>query len=144
MFTTDTLNSILQSLITLVIIPAVIALGKAAFDYIRTKTHNAQLDKYLDMANDAIVTAVAETMQTFVTTLKNSGQWDEEAAKKAFDMAKQKAVEIMGAAALRALPEIVGDFEAWLTSKIETATLAAKCSMSAARAMLTGAQAAAI
>lgn len=126
MITSDTYNSILQTIVSLVIVPAVIVLGNAAFNFIKTKTANAKLDKYLDMANDAVTTAVAQTMQTFVSTLKSKGEWTEDSAKEALSMAKLKAQEIMGAAALKALPEIVGDVDAWIESKVEAATLAAK------------------
>lgn len=94
--------------------------------FLKTKANNEKLDKYFDMANDAVMTAVEEVMQTFVLTLKKEGKWDEETARQALEMAKIKAQEIMGAAVLKALPEIVGDLEAWLTSKIESATLSAK------------------
>jgi hypothetical protein len=126
MITTETINSMLQTLLTAVIIPGIIFLAKAGFRYLKSKTKNAALDKYLDRANKAVEQAVAETMQTFVTTMKSEGKWDTEAAKKAFEMAKMKAIEIMGAAAKQALPEIVGDVEAWLNAKIEAATLMQK------------------
>lgn len=112
------------------LVPAVIAaLGvvtKALWDWLKAKTKNATLDKYIDRANDAIMTAVAETMQTFVTTMKHEGKWDAEAAKKALEMSILRAREIMGKAALEALPEVVGDIEKWLTAKIEAATLELK------------------
>lgn len=112
------------------LVPAVIAaLGvvtKALWDWLKAKTKNATIDKYIDRANDAILTAVAETMQTFVTTMKNEGKWDTEAASKAFEMSMLRAREIMGKAALEALPEVVGDIEKWLTAKIEAATLELK------------------
>ncbi len=124
--TTDMVNTILQTLVTAVFIPALIFLGRAAFEWLKTKTKNAILDKYFNMANDAVSTAVAEVMQTFVTTLKNNGTWTEDSAKQALLMAKAKAQQIMGVAALKALPDIVGDVEVWLTSKIEAATLEIK------------------
>lgn len=124
--TTSTLDTILQTLVTAVLIPAIIFIGKAAFDWLKTKTTNAKLQKYLDDANDAVSTATAEVMQTFVTTLKNNGKWSSESAKQALQMARDKAIIIMGVAAYKALPEVVGDVQTWLTSKIEAATLAAK------------------
>jgi hypothetical protein len=115
------------------LIPAVVAaLGvvtKALWDWLKARTKNAALDKYMDRANDAVLTAVAETMQTFVTTMKSEGKWNNETAKKAFEMSLLRAKEIMGAAVLQALPEIVGDLEKWLTAKIEAATLSTKAAM---------------
>jgi hypothetical protein len=115
------------------LIPAIVAaLGvvtKALWDWLKAKTKNAALDKYMDRANDAVLTAVAETMQTFVTTMKNEGQWNRETARKAFEMSLIRAKEIMGLAVLQALPEVVGDLEKWLTAKIEAATLATKAAV---------------
>ena len=120
------LNIALPVLLTSVIIPLLIAAGNAISTYYKTKTANEKMQHYFDLANDAIVTAVAETMQTFVTTMKNNGTWTDESAKQAFEMSKLRAQEIMGYAALKALPEIVGDINTWLTSKVEAATLTAK------------------
>lgn len=122
----EIINLALPTLLTAVIIPLIVAVGNAVSKYFKTKTKNETLQKYFDMANDAIVTAVAEVMQTFVTTMKNEGTWNKAAAEKAFELAKLKAQEIMGVAALQALPEIVGDVETWLVSKIEAATLQTK------------------
>jgi len=122
----EILNIAIPALISTVLIPFIATAISALTNYLKTKADNAKLDKYFDMASDAVITAVAEVMQTFVKTLKDSGEWNEENAKKAFEMAKFRAMETMSAAALKALPEIVGDVEAWLTAKIEAATLAQK------------------
>lgn len=116
------INTAIPVVITAVIIPLLVAAGKAIGKYIKTE----QAKKYYDMACDAVIAAVAETMMTFVDELKKSGNWNSDTAKKAFDIAKAKALQIMGAAVLRAMPEIVNDFEAWLTAQIEAATLSMK------------------
>jgi hypothetical protein len=123
---TDILNTAIPALLTAVVIPLLIAAGRAISAYFRSKSKNERLQYYFDRANDAVVTAVAETMQTFVSAMKASGTWDKNAALRALDMAKLKAQELMGVAALQALPEIVGDVEKWLTAKVEAATLAEK------------------
>ncbi|SHI11504.1 hypothetical protein SAMN02745823_02547 [Sporobacter termitidis DSM 10068] len=127
----EILNIAIPALLTTVIIPFLATAITALTSYIKTKTNNAKLDKYFEMANDAVVTAVSEVMQTFVSEMKKAGTWDKDTAVKALEMAKLKAQEIMGVEALKALPEIVGDVEAWLNSKIEAATLAAKCTLPA-------------
>jgi ABC-type polysaccharide transport system permease subunit len=120
------LNTAIPLLISAVVIPLIVAAGNAVKKYFNTKTTNERLQHYFDMAADSITTAVAETMQTFVTTMKNEGKWDAATAQKAFEMAKNRAIELMGVAAYKVLPEIVDDVEKWLTSKIEAATLNAK------------------
>lgn len=119
-------GEILSTIITLVLIPLLIVGTNAIVDFLKTKTKNEKLDKYLDKANDAIITAVQDIMQTFVTTIKNNGEWTEESGQEALTMAKLKAIELMGAAAYTALPELVGDVEVWLIAKIEAATRAEK------------------
>ena len=54
------------------------------------------------------------------------GEWTEESAAEALEMAKLKAIEIMGAAVYTSLPDLVGNVEAWLIAKIEAATRAEK------------------
>ena len=118
----EILNIVLPILLTSVIIPLILSVG----DYIKKQAKTEMQQKYFNYACDAVTTAVAETMQTFVSTMKKNGTWTEESAKQALEMAKLKAQEIMGVAALSALPEIVGDVETWLTSKIEATTLVIK------------------
>ena len=122
----EILNIALPALVSMVIIPMIIAGGRAISNYYKSKTTDEKMQKYFDRAVDAIETAVAETMQTFVLSMKASGEWNEESAKQAFEAARLKAIELMGTAALQALPTVVGDVEAWLTAKIEAATLLQK------------------
>lgn len=112
---------ILATVITVVFIPLATWLITTLTEFIKTKSENAKLEKYLDIANDAICTAVAEVMQTYVSAIKNSGEWNEETAEKAKEMAKLKAIEIMGATTYRAMPKIVDDLQSWIYSKIEAA-----------------------
>lgn len=126
MTTSEILNLVLPTILTAVIIPLLLGVGNAIKNYIKTKIKNEKFEKYIEQANDAVFIAVAEVMQTFVTTMKDKGEWNEENAKKAFELAKYKAIEIIGAEALSALPEVVGDLTAWLTAKIEAATLELK------------------
>lgn len=126
MTTSEILNLVIPSLVTAILIPLIIGIGNAIKNYVKTKTNNAKLEKYIDLANDAIVTAVAEVMQTFVSSLKKDGEWNTENAKKAFDLAKFRAIEIMGGEVKAAIPDIVSDFDAWLTAKIEASTLKLK------------------
>ena len=118
----EVLNIAIPVLLTSVIIPLLLGVG----EYIKKKAKTEAQQKYFKFACDAITTAVAETMQTFVSTMKKNGEWNEENAQKALEMAILKAQEIMGVAALSALPEIVGDVQSWLISKVEAATLAEK------------------
>jgi hypothetical protein len=118
----ELLNSAVPVLMSAVVIPMLLVIGRQISKKLKTDMQQ----KYFNRAVDAVVTAVAETMQTFVSSLKSSGKWDGDTAKKAFDLAKNKAIEIMGVAVLQAMPEIVGDFETWIKARIEAATLETK------------------
>jgi hypothetical protein len=122
----EILSIAVPALITTVLVPFIASMISVLTTWIKAKTSNAMVDKYINLAGDAVNTAVAEVMQTFVSTMKTAGTWDSEAAAKAFNMAKKRAIQIMGAAALDALPAIVGDTEAWLKANIEAATYAKK------------------
>ena len=87
--------------------------------YLSGRIKNETAEKYVNFAVDAVYTAVQQTMQTYVSTLKNSGEWSEEAAKTAFDNAKAVALVTMGETAQEAIKEISGDLDAWIEAKIE-------------------------
>lgn len=117
-----TVQDILALILNAALIP-LIAWGISSLtDWLKTKANNERLNKYFDIANDAVITAVTEIMQTFVSELKKNGEWTPERAQEALQRAKLRAQEIMGAATYKALGEIVGDVDAWLTSKAEATT----------------------
>ena len=80
---------------------------------------NETANKYMDMAVDAVEQAVASTAQTFVDALKSSGGFTKEKQLEAFQKSRDKALEILGDTAVKALGEIYGDFDAWVDTKIE-------------------------
>lgn len=129
---TETMDTteILSILITVIIIPLATWAITALTDFLKTKTENAKLDKLLDVAQDAITTAVQEVMQTYVSSLKKSGEWNDETKIIALEMAKQKAIDLMGVAAYKALGTLFDSAERqmqeWMTAKIEAATRAEK------------------
>lgn len=119
-------TEIIATVVSCIVVPLIGWLVATLTEYLKEKTTNAKLDKYFDLACDAVITSVKDTMQTFVSTLKANGEWDGTTAAQALEIAKAKAVELMGAAAYKALSEIVLDVESWLISKVEAATLTVK------------------
>jgi hypothetical protein len=86
---------------------------------IKDKRADAKLNKYIDIANDAIQTAVISTYQTVVSKVKGTEGWTEEIQKAVLEEAKLQAIAIMGTAVKQALEAVNDDFETWLVSKIE-------------------------
>lgn len=127
------LTEIIITLIQLIIAPLAIWMTKEAVTYLKTKAvaiqdtalHDRAL-YYLDLAAAAIETAVAETQQVFVSTIKHTDGWSSATAQEAYQRSRDKAVEIMGREVYAGLTEAVGDANKWINARIEEAVLAGK------------------
>jgi DICT domain-containing protein len=116
----------LNSAVMVVIIPIlgiiakyIVAFLKSRLTELEHRIHNDTLSKYMNIAEDAIATAVISVNQTFVDTMKKQGTFDQAAMEKSFVLAKNKALAIMGASAQNVLEDAYDDIDAWLDSKIE-------------------------
>lgn len=116
---TEIIGILINSLILPILAWGVSELTK----YLSKRIKNETAEKYVNFAVDAVYTAVQTTMQTFVSTLKKSGEWNAEAAKTALEHAKALALVTMGEEAQEAITEISGDLDAWIEARIE-ATIA--------------------
>ena len=97
----------------------VIKLINSKIDQIKQKTDSDLVDKYLDILNNTISECVASTTQTYVASLKDSGEFTAEAHKKAFDMTFNNVLGILSEDAKDVLGQAVGDLDTYITSKIE-------------------------
>lgn len=125
------LTQIIITLIQLIIAPLAIWLTKEAVGYLKAKagaiadaTAHERVLHYLALAAAAIETAVAETQQTFVSTIKHTDGWSAATAQEAYQRSRDKAIEIMGQATYAGLAEAVGDVNKWINARIEAAVLA--------------------
>lgn len=96
-----------------------VALIKKRTAQIQQQLDNETLSKYIDMANNAVQQAVTFTAQTFVDALKAKGEFSKEKQLEAFELSKEKVLEILGNTIVEVLSEFYGDFNVWLTTKIE-------------------------
>ena len=120
------LTDIIALIIETALIP-ILAWGVAKLtSHLDKKIENETAEKYVNFAVDAVYTAVQQTMQTYVSALKKSGEWNEETAEIAFNNAKALALVTMGAKAQEVVAELAGDLDAWLDAKIEACTLEIK------------------
>jgi len=123
--TTETFNIVITS----IVVPVVIALTGLLVSYLTTKAEaikqnmqDERLKKYIDIANEAVVTAVGAVSQTMVEGLKKAaadGVLSSEEAKAAFEEAKNRSLAIMGQAGKEAVTALYGDLNEWIASKIE-------------------------
>ena len=120
------LTDIIALIIETALIP-IMAWGVAKLtSHLDKKIENETAEKYVNFAVDAVYTAVEQTMQTYVSALKKSGEWNEETAQNAFNHAKSLALVTMGATAQKVISEMAGDLDAWLDARIEACTLELK------------------
>lgn len=103
-----------------------VALLKRETMKIEKQLDNEMISKYIEMANDAVTQATLYTTQVYVETLKKQGGFTKEKQIEAFNMSKQKALEILGDTAIKALNEIYGDLDSWLNTKIEQVVFESK------------------
>ena len=111
-------RDILSTMITAVIVPGLLWLGKQAAVYLREKCKNDMLDKYLRIASECIVDAVAQVSQTFVDKV-TEGKWNVTAKNEAFELARITAMENLGITGQKLITEALGDFDKWVATKIE-------------------------
>lgn len=98
-----------------------VALIKRGTAKIEKQLDNDLASKYIDMASEAVAQAVAFTSQTFADALKTEGAFTKDKQLEAFNMAKNKSLEIMSDAAIKAISDVYGDLDIWLDTKIEQA-----------------------
>ncbi|OKP81499.1 hypothetical protein A3844_26230 [Paenibacillus helianthi] len=121
-FTPEIINTIL----TVLVIPllglmakSIIAYTKREIAHLEDRVGDEAVNKLLNRASDAIESAVIAVNQTFVEGLKQQGSFDAAAMEKSFNLAKERAVAILGEAAKEELSLAIGDLEAWIETKIE-------------------------
>ena len=113
------INTIIRDVIMLVLLPLVGIAVKALATYLKSKTDNATVEKYIGLAESAVAQAVEYVAQTYVDALKSEGEFSKDAQEHAFELAKEKAIEILGAEAVEMLNSIYGDFTVWIETAIE-------------------------
>lgn len=109
-----TLNEVLYTLITC----ALMIVVRFGVQLIRTKTveiKNAEVQQMIDNIGDIVIMV----SQTFVDSLKESGNFDKEAQAKAFNMAKTAALNSMSDSMKKYIDKYCGGLDEWLRIQIE-------------------------
>lgn len=120
------INEILNVVFQFVIIPLLpVLVGylikwiNSKSDELREKTDNENIQKYIDLLNDTITATVVAVNQTYVNSLKASGNFGIEAQREAFKRVYNTVLLSLTEDAQFYLNEVIGDLEAYITSKIE-------------------------
>jgi len=87
---------------------------------LKKKTDSDLADKYLDMLNDTITSAVLATTQTYVESLKQQNKFDADAQKIAFQQTYDAVMKVLTDEAKKYIVSSVGDLEIYVTNRIES------------------------
>ena len=74
---------------------------------------------WIDRAMDIIEDIVLQVQQTYVSSLKNRGEFTPEAAKEAKEKAIEMANKLIAKELKNAIDDIYGSFDEWLDVQIE-------------------------
>ena len=120
------INELLKTITQTVLIPLLIALVGYAVKWLNAKandlkanTQNEYAQKYIDMLNDTITSAVIAVNQTYVDALKDQNAFTKEAQEEAFKRVYETVMLSLTEEADKYLSEIIGDLNAYITTKIE-------------------------
>lgn len=87
---------------------------------IKTNIKNEKIRNVIDEVVDIVYRAVVQTNQVYVDSLKNSGTFDEEAAKTAFSKTKNTIMNLLSNNMISIITEVYGDFNTYIDTLIES------------------------
>lgn len=87
---------------------------------IKTNIKNEKIRNVIDEVVDIVYRAVVQTNQVYVDSLKNSGTFDEEAAKIAFSKTKNTIMNLLSNSMISIITEVYGDFNTYIDTLIES------------------------
>ena len=94
---------------------------KKKTDELQNKINKDEVNKYIDILESTVVNVVTCVQETFVQTLKNKGEFNEEFAIEAYEKAKTDILNILGEAGVTTLQTAYGDIDVLLKVLIEAA-----------------------
>lgn len=107
---------VLMTLWSCVLLPVLGYVGNE----IRVWAKSRKIDKYTDILEKNVMTAVKDVYQTLVINLKGTDAWTEEKMAEVKEIAKQKAIQALSNAAYETLKQANEDFESQIDSLIES------------------------
>ena len=103
-----------------------VVLIKKKAEEIAERTDNNLAKKYIKLVGETVAECVAATNQTYVDNLKPEGLFDAEAQREAFQQTFNAVMAILSDDVVEYMTELFGDFEEYLTAKIEAEVAAQK------------------
>ena len=116
----EILLNILSVVVTSIILPLITYAGARLITYLNSKIKDENARIHLTTATDIVVNAVRSVFQTYVESLKASGNFNKEAQLTALTKAKDIALEQMTDEVKNFITKNYGSVDAWLTTNIES------------------------
>ena len=115
----EILLNVLSVVVTAVVIPLISFLGYKLSQFLSTKIKDEKAAAFFKQASEIVLNAVRSVFQTYVESLKNSGQFNKDAQAIAFSKAKAIIVNQMTQELKSFIITNYGDFDEWIKNQIE-------------------------
>ena len=113
------LLNVLATVVTCIVLPLISFLGVKLTQWLNTKIKDEKGQVLIGQAVDIVLNAVRSVFQTYVESLKNSGNFTSEAQKIAFNLAKSLVLKQLSEDAKNYISKNYGDLEEWIRNQIE-------------------------
>lgn len=112
---------IITAAVVYILVPLIRKAGAAIVEQVEQRTKSEKLTETLRQSSDIVVQVVTAVTQTYVDDLKKRGEFDADAQKQAFEMAKEAALALISEEAQQLIASSCNSFSDWLVSAIEAA-----------------------
>lgn len=116
----DLLYAVITAAVPVLTVFVLKFLGKY-FDKISVETDQLVISDTINETLDLIMKVVSSTSQTYVDSLKASGDFTKEAQEKAFNDTKNTIMNLLSEESKELLVTLYHDIDKWLTVQIESA-----------------------
>ena len=113
------LLNVLATVVTCIVLPLISFLGIKLTQWLNTKIKNNKGKALMEQAVDIVINAVRSVFQTYVESLKNSGNFNKESQTIAFNLAKSLILKQLTDDAKNYISQNYGDLEEWIRNEIE-------------------------
>ena len=115
----EVLLNILSVVVTAVILPLISYAGTRLISYLNSKIKDEKAREILSQATAVVTNAVRAVFQTYVDSLKKSGNFGAEAQLEALNKAKDIALSQLSEEVKDYITKNYGDINNWITTQIE-------------------------
>lgn len=109
-------NEVITTIWTIILLPLLTYVGNEIKKYAEAK----KIDKYTDILQKNVVSAVKDVYETIVKDIKGTDEWTDSKKEEVKELAKQKAIFALSTSAYQCLKQANDDFEDYLGGLIES------------------------